>query len=38
MGITMIWKGGGDDNGVAPVIAALLILALTIFLTGIFVV
>ncbi len=38
MGNTMVWKGGGDENGVTPVIAALLILALTILLTGIFVV
>ncbi len=38
MGNTMVWKGGGDDNGVTPVITALLILALTILLTGIFVV
>lgn len=38
MGITMVHRGGGNENGVAPVIAALLILALTIFLTGIFVV
>lgn len=34
----MVLQGVGDDNGVSPVIAALLILALTIFLVAIFVV
>ncbi len=32
----MILKDGGDENGVSTVIAALLILALTIILTGVF--
>ena len=32
----MVLKGSGDENGVSPVIAALLILALTIILTGVF--
>jgi len=34
----MVLKGSRNDNGVSPVIAALLILALTIFLAAIFVV
>ena len=32
----MVWQGGEAENGVAPVIATLLILALTIFMVAIF--